>query len=71
MAGDCVGDIAADFDFLKNLDADLFGGGCCGGEGGEPLKVTEEGKRGRMVEVEGDCVGDSVSLWGNRMGEEN
>lgn len=56
-AGDFEGEVAADFvDFLKNLDADLFGGGGCGEEDGEPLKVAGEGKRGRVVEVEDDCV---------------
>lgn len=50
--------MVADFvDFLKNLDGDLFGGGGCGEEDGEPLKVAEEGKWGRVVEVEEDCVG--------------
>jgi len=55
---DLEGEVVVDFvDFLKNLDGDLFGGGGCGGEDGEPLKVAEEGKWGRVVEVEEDCVG--------------
>ncbi|KAF9642768.1 hypothetical protein BDM02DRAFT_3132868 [Thelephora ganbajun] len=55
-------EVAVDFvDFLKNFDADLFGGGGCGGEDGEPLVVVEEKKRGRVVETEGDCGGESGS----------
>ena len=50
-AGDFEGEVGVDFvDFLKSLDLDLFGGGGGSGEDGEPL-------RGRMVEVEGGCVG--------------
>jgi hypothetical protein len=65
MAGDLEGEVGADFVgfFLKNLDTDLFGRSCWGGEDGEPLNDAEEGKRERVVEVEGDC-GESVSFWG-------
>jgi hypothetical protein len=56
--GDFGGEVVVDFfGFLKNLERDLFGGGCCGREDGEPLEVAGEGKGGRVVEVEDDCVG--------------
>ena len=57
--GDFGGEITADFvGFLKNFDADLLGGGGCGGEGS-----------GFVVEEDGDC-GDGVSSWGSMRREE-
>jgi hypothetical protein len=50
--GDFGGEIAVDFAFLKKLEADLLGGGGCGGEGGEPLEGAGEEKRGWVVEAE-------------------
>lgn len=64
MAGDLGGEVLAGLaDFLKNLDADLFGGEGWRGEEGEPLRDEEEGRGGRAVEMGGDC-GESVSFWG-------
>lgn len=68
-AGDFGGETEGVFvDFLKNLDRDLLGGGGCCGADGEPLKVAEEGKEGRVAGREEDC-GESVSFWGNRKRE--
>ena len=67
IAGDFGGGVTVGFvGFLKNHELDLLSGGC-GEDGGEVVRVEEEGTRG--CETEGDC-GEGVSCGGSIREEE-